>query len=170
MSRSSGSARSLQLAAEVTAERVLMMKDPGALEDLMANQLVDVLRDVFGSKWSRMCQNLRKLTSEAPCLRVDLPAVSGSSGSGTTALSGPKDSAPSPGVEAMDTRTTVASPTQPPGAMVEDSAPNPRKWTFSFGGAYCRASSDAYQATQPGSLCVFAASINQMIRNAAGRR
>jgi len=68
----------LQLAAEVTAERVLMMKDPGALEDLMANQLVDVLRDVFGSKWSRMCQNLRKLTSEAPCLRVDFPAVSGS--------------------------------------------------------------------------------------------
>ena len=34
----------LQLAAEVTAERALMMKDPGVLEDLMVNQLVDAER------------------------------------------------------------------------------------------------------------------------------
>ena len=40
----------LQIAAEITADRALMMKEQDALEDLMVDQLVGVLRDVFGSK------------------------------------------------------------------------------------------------------------------------
>ena len=36
-----------------------------------------------------------------------------------------------------------------------DTAQHSRKWTFSFNGAYCRTSNDAYKATQPGDLCVF---------------
>ena len=71
------------------------------------------------------------------------------------APAGPKGLAFSSGAEAMDTRTFVASPTQSRAAVVVDSGPAPRKWTFSFGGIYCRASSDAYKATQPGGFCVF---------------
>jgi len=102
-----------------------------------------------------MCQNLRTLTSDAPCLRVDLPAVSIPVDSGTVAPPVQKDSAPPSSAEPVDVHMAVASPTQSPGAMAVDSAPPPRKWTFSFGGAYCRVSSEAYKATQPGGLCVF---------------
>ena len=76
-----------------------MMKDPSVVEDLMVRQLEGVLRDVFGSKWSRMCQNLRKLTSDAHCLRVDLPAVSSSSGSGSAEPAGAKEKLSPSGTE-----------------------------------------------------------------------
>jgi hypothetical protein len=85
------------------AERALTMRDPSAIEDLMAHQLVDVLRDVFGSKWSRMCQNLRKLTSDSLCLRVDLPAICSSSVSGPAEPAGVKDKPSPSGGDAMDT-------------------------------------------------------------------
>jgi hypothetical protein len=37
----------LQLAAEITADRELMLRNPDALEDLMAKHLADVLRGCF---------------------------------------------------------------------------------------------------------------------------
>ena len=121
----------------------------------MSKHLADVLRDVFGSKWSRMCQNLRNLTSEAPCLRVDLPAVTAPVDTGIAVSPAQPVAATVPGAEVADANMGVASPTQSPGAMVVDTPKPPRKWTFSFGGAYCRTSNDAYKATQPGDLCVF---------------
>ena len=88
-----------------------MLRNPDALEDLMAKHLADVLRDVFGSKWSRMCQNLRSLTSEAPTLRVDLPAVAAPTDTGIAAPPAQPVAATVPSAEVGDASMGVASPT-----------------------------------------------------------
>ena len=146
----------VQLAAEITADRSRMLNNPDALEELMAKHLADVLRDVFGSKWSRMCQGLRDLSSTASSFRVDLPAVVTPKEMGAPTPALDHGTASGPGVDSKDVHMGVASPTQSLDMMNVDAGQTPRKWTFSFGGAYCRTSADAYKATQPGDLCVFA--------------